>query len=73
MKKKKKKCFFFFFSGSCGYCKQGENTQYAMNAIKLSVEMYERLLDLNWTRSGCFMYHPLPGSCCPLFQIRLDG
>ncbi|KAI1008177.1 hypothetical protein K3495_g61 [Podosphaera aphanis] len=64
-----------YSNNSCGYCKNGsESYSYYANADDLTVELYQKLLDHGWRRSGVLLYKPdLRTSCCPHYTIRLDS
>ncbi|KAJ3758513.1 arginine-tRNA-protein transferase [Lentinula raphanica] len=72
------------YASTCGYCSppgersERESARHAasLNAIQLSCEVYQMLIDRGWRRSGkdgSFCYKPhLRSSCCPLYTIKLD-
>lgn len=59
---------------SCGYCKSGNGAaSYYAEAVRLTVEDYQALLDRGWRRSGTLIYKPDNAhTCCPHHTIRLD-
>eukprot|EP00884_Botryococcus_braunii_P016982 jgi/Botrbrau1/3968/Bobra.0365s0041.1 len=62
-------------SSSCGYCHSDGNTSVTcgMYAHRLTVDIYQELLDSGWRRSGCWLYRPIPdATCCNPYTIRLD-
>ncbi|KAF8307223.1 hypothetical protein DL93DRAFT_2143355 [Clavulina sp. PMI_390] len=69
-------------SGTCGYCGetpgarsvQRTSKTTGMFPLQLPCEMYQRMIDRGWRRSGTYMYKPdLKQSCCPQYTIRLDA
>lgn len=69
-------------ASTCGYCSPpGQRSKIATNyhtasleAIKLSCEVYQGMIDRGWRRSGSYCYKPdLKLSCCPQYTIRLDA
>ncbi|TFL04391.1 arginine-tRNA-protein transferase [Pterulicium gracile] len=67
---------------SCGYCSPpGERSQAdtfvqsgGLVGIQLSCDVYQRMIDRGWRRSGTWCYKPwLEKSCCPQYTIRLDA
>ncbi|EGO27449.1 hypothetical protein SERLADRAFT_382325 [Serpula lacrymans var. lacrymans S7.9] len=70
-------------SSSCGYCRPPEHrrsineTSYkkaGLLAVKLSCNVYQRMIDRGWRRSGKYCYSPdLRRSCCPQYTIKLDA
>ncbi|EIM88514.1 uncharacterized protein STEHIDRAFT_95770 [Stereum hirsutum FP-91666 SS1] len=70
------------YQSTCGYCSpQGERseeeTSYhtaALTPIQLSCDVYQKMIDRGWRRSGEYCYKPdLKRSCCPQYTIRLDA
>ncbi|OJA17018.1 hypothetical protein AZE42_00552 [Rhizopogon vesiculosus] len=69
-------------SSTCGYCGPlGERSTAETNFKKaglispqLSCEVYQKMIDRGWRRSGTYCYAPdLRRSCCPQYTIRLDA
>ncbi|KAJ3736491.1 arginine-tRNA-protein transferase [Lentinula guzmanii] len=69
------------YASSCGYCSppgersktDSSRTAAALNALQLSSEVYQKMINRGWRRSGRFCYKPhLRSSCCPLYTIKLD-
>ncbi|KAF9452509.1 hypothetical protein P691DRAFT_721999 [Macrolepiota fuliginosa MF-IS2] len=68
-------------SSTCGYCsppgeRSGRDSSYhiALSAIRLTCEVYQRMIDRGWRRSGTLCYKPdLRISCCPQYTIRLNA
>lgn len=59
----------------CGYCRSESNTSVTcgMYAHRITVDIYQNLLDCGWRRSGCWLYRPIPDeTCCNPYTIRLD-
>ncbi|KAH6915011.1 arginine-tRNA-protein transferase [Coprinopsis sp. MPI-PUGE-AT-0042] len=70
------------YASSCGYCSPpGERSVAktfehvaALHAVRLSCEVYQRMIDRGWRRSGTYCYKPdLKKTCCPQYTIRLDA
>ncbi|TPX44403.1 hypothetical protein SeLEV6574_g04528 [Synchytrium endobioticum] len=60
---------------SCGYCHSKEDTalSFGMQAVVMSCQAYQDLIDRGWRRSGMYLYKPdLKESCCACYTIRLD-
>ncbi|KAJ7068156.1 arginine-tRNA-protein transferase [Mycena amicta] len=73
---------------TCGYCsslpvghtppgEQSAEKTFAQKcgaeAHQMGCDAYKRMMDMNWRRSGTWLYLPnLEKSCCPLYTIRLD-
>lgn len=66
----------------CGYCsppgkRSEEYSSYhssGLNASRLTCEVYQKMIDRGWRRSGEWCYKPdLRTSCCPQYTIRLDA
>ncbi|KAK9465295.1 arginine-tRNA-protein transferase [Lipomyces arxii] len=57
----------------CGYCGSSNGSSiYGLNALSLTVDHYQQLMDRGWRRSGKFLYKPdLKNSCCPQYTIRI--
>ncbi|KAF5322217.1 hypothetical protein D9619_000501 [Psilocybe cf. subviscida] len=69
-------------SSSCGYCSpQGQRSEGrtsfksgSLHAIRISCDIYQRMIDRGWRRSGTYCYKPnLKLSCCPQYTIKLDA
>ncbi|KAJ7179881.1 arginine-tRNA-protein transferase [Mycena crocata] len=69
-------------STTCGYCSQPGTRSTAksaahaagLNSHQLSCQVYQRMIDRGWRRSGTWCYKPdLKRSCCPSYTIRLDA
>ncbi|GLB33700.1 putative ATE1 [Lyophyllum shimeji] len=46
----------------------------SLSAFRLSCDVYQRMIDRGWRRSGKYCYKPdLKRSCCPQYTIRLDA
>ncbi|KIM90668.1 hypothetical protein PILCRDRAFT_811124 [Piloderma croceum F 1598] len=68
-------------SSMCGYCgppggrsqsRSSHNTA-GFVASQLSCEIYQKIIDRGWRRSGTYCYKPdLKRSCCPSYTIKLD-
>lgn len=62
-------------SAPCGYCRSESNTSVTcgMYVHRMSVDIYQSLVDCGWRRSGCWLYRPIPDeTCCNPYPIRLD-
>ncbi|TFK28836.1 arginine-tRNA-protein transferase 1 [Coprinopsis marcescibilis] len=68
-------------SSTCGYCsppgrRSDEETWWksaSMQAVRLSCEIYQKMIDRGWRRSGTYCYKPdLKKCCCPPYTIKLD-
>ncbi|KAJ7904373.1 arginine-tRNA-protein transferase, partial [Mycena olivaceomarginata] len=45
-----------------------------LSANQLSCEVYQKMIDRGWRRSGTWCYKPnLEASCCPSYTIKLDA
>ncbi|KAF2077968.1 hypothetical protein CYY_000692 [Polysphondylium violaceum] len=67
-----------YYGGECHYCYESDDGRisYGMNAIQLTVEDYQSMIDRGWRRSGTHLYKPdnsNPKACCPQYTIRLDA
>ncbi|KAJ7228778.1 arginine-tRNA-protein transferase [Mycena pura] len=69
-------------STTCGYCSppgQRSTTKSAAHAAgflahQLSCQVYQKMVDRGWRRSGIWCYKPdLRHSCCPHYTIKLDA
>ncbi|KAJ8595281.1 hypothetical protein M405DRAFT_849733 [Rhizopogon salebrosus TDB-379] len=69
-------------SSTCGYCgPSGERStaetsfkKAGLIALQLSCEVYQKMIDRGWRRSGTYCYAPdSRRSCCPQYTIRLDA
>ncbi|KAH8830854.1 arginine-tRNA-protein transferase [Flagelloscypha sp. PMI_526] len=69
-------------ASSCGYCgSPGQRSAGATShhtagllANKLTCDVYQKMIDRGWRRSGTWCYRPhLETSCCPNYTIRLDA
>ncbi|KAF8076278.1 arginine-tRNA-protein transferase [Lyophyllum atratum] len=69
-------------SSTCGYCSPpGQRSEdkssrhsASLDAIRLSCDVYQRMIDRGWRRSGTYCYKPdLKRSCCPQYTIKLDA
>ncbi|KXN83722.1 Arginyl-tRNA--protein transferase 1 [Leucoagaricus sp. SymC.cos] len=69
-------------SSSCGYCsppgqRSKEYSSYhlaGLDATRLTCQVYQKMIDRGWRRSGIWCYKPdLKISCCPQYTIRLDA
>ncbi|KAJ6629113.1 arginine-tRNA-protein transferase [Mycena sp. CBHHK59/15] len=67
---------------TCGYCStSGERTATksaahaaGLFASQLSCQVYQKMIDRGWRRSGTWCYKPdLKASCCPSYTIKLDA
>lgn len=67
---------------TCGYCSPPGNrsttktTAHAagLSANQLSCQVYQKMIDRGWRRSGTWCYKPdLRASCCPSYTIKLDA
>ncbi|KAH7916339.1 arginine-tRNA-protein transferase [Hygrophoropsis aurantiaca] len=67
---------------SCGYCgppggRSTAETSYKKSGLiasQLSCEVYQKMIDRGWRRSGTYCYTPdLRRSCCPQYTIKLDA
>jgi arginine-tRNA-protein transferase len=67
---------------SCGYCSPPGQRSDAdtfvqsagLSALQLSCDVYQKMIDRGWRRSGTWCYKPwLKKSCCPQYTIRLDS
>ncbi|KAF9452451.1 hypothetical protein P691DRAFT_828461 [Macrolepiota fuliginosa MF-IS2] len=69
-------------SSTCGYCsppgeRSGAYSSYhvaGLNTTKLTCEVYQKMIDRGWRRSGIWCYKPdLRISCCPQYTVKLDA
>ncbi|KAF9055236.1 hypothetical protein BDZ89DRAFT_1055831 [Hymenopellis radicata] len=69
-------------SSTCGYCspageRSSEETfrqSAGLQALQLSCEVYQKMIDRGWRRSGTWNYKPdMKRSCCPLYTIKLEA
>lgn len=68
-------------ASTCGYCSPpGVRSQTETSvtvgapALQLSCEMYQKMVDRGWRRSGTYNYQPrMIETCCPQYPIRLDA
>ncbi|KAI0321838.1 arginine-tRNA-protein transferase [Amylostereum chailletii] len=69
-------------NSTCGYCSpQGSRSatksnfqESAIVAYELTCDVYQRMIDRGWRRSGTYCYKPLLSlSCCPQYTIKLDA
>ncbi|KAG7097086.1 hypothetical protein E1B28_004472 [Marasmius oreades] len=69
-------------SSLCGYCsppgersiKRSSRHIAGLDALQLSCDVYQAMIDRGWRRSGTWCYKPnLKASCCPQYPIRLDA
>ncbi|KAG2146708.1 arginine-tRNA-protein transferase [Suillus clintonianus] len=69
-------------SSTCGYCgppgaRSNTETNFkkaGLFASQLSCEVYQKMIDRGWRRSGTYCYAPdLRRSCCPQYTIKLDA
>lgn len=69
-------------ASTCGYCslageRSAEETSYKvadLHAYTLTCEVYQKMIDRGWRRSGTYCYKPdLRRSCCPQYTIKLDA
>ncbi|KAJ7781367.1 arginine-tRNA-protein transferase [Mycena metata] len=67
---------------TCGYCSPPGKRSSAKSAVhaaglranQLSCEVYQKMIDRGWRRSGTWCYKPdLKASCCPSYTIKLDA
>ncbi|EMD96300.1 hypothetical protein COCC4DRAFT_184710 [Bipolaris maydis ATCC 48331] len=61
-------------SDECGYCKDDANSRASFYFLskRLTVEVYQLLVDRGWRRSGTLFYKPdVLRHCCPHYTIRL--
>ncbi|KAJ7507668.1 arginine-tRNA-protein transferase [Mycena galericulata] len=67
---------------TCGYCSPpGTRTGVesaahvaGLSAQQISCEIYQKMIDRGWRRSGTWCYKPdLKNSCCPSYTIKLDA
>ncbi|KAJ6509921.1 arginine-tRNA-protein transferase [Mycena vitilis] len=67
---------------TCGYCKPAGQRRSAKSAAhaagllanQLSCQVYQKMIDRGWRRSGTWCYKPdLKASCCPSYTIKLDA
>ncbi|KAJ7742494.1 arginine-tRNA-protein transferase [Mycena maculata] len=67
---------------TCGYCSppgSRTTTKSAVHAAELlanqlTCQVYQKMIDRGWRRSGTFCYKPdLKASCCPSYTIKLDA
>lgn len=70
------------YASTCGYCGvDGERSEQATNCMasslmpyQLSCDVYQKMIDRGWRRSGTYCYKPdLRRSCCPQYTIKLDA
>eukprot|EP01087_Luapelamoeba_hula_P003026 TRINITY_DN1285_c0_g1_i1.p1 TRINITY_DN1285_c0_g1~~TRINITY_DN1285_c0_g1_i1.p1 ORF type:complete len:652 (-),score=154.89 TRINITY_DN1285_c0_g1_i1:37-1992(-) len=62
--------------GKCGYCRGPLPTSvvFGSDGLRLRTDEFQELLDLGWSRSGNYVYHPLNDqSCCILYNMRHDA
>ncbi|KZT20813.1 hypothetical protein NEOLEDRAFT_1100325 [Neolentinus lepideus HHB14362 ss-1] len=71
-------------ASTCGYCSPPGERSKTRSSYKagsviavgpgLSCEVYQKMIDRGWRRSGTYCYKPdLRRSCCPQYTIRLDA
>ncbi|TFK55797.1 hypothetical protein OE88DRAFT_1621421 [Heliocybe sulcata] len=71
-------------ASTCGYCSPpGERSEtkssYKSGSViavgpGLSCDVYQKMIDRGWRRSGTYCYKPdLKRSCCPQYTIKLDA
>ncbi|KAF9498470.1 hypothetical protein BDN71DRAFT_1443310 [Pleurotus eryngii] len=67
---------------TCGYCSppgSRSDTEYnrtsaSLQALALTCDVYQRMIDRGWRRSGTYCYKPdMKNSCCPQYTIKLDA
>ncbi|KAJ7047488.1 arginine-tRNA-protein transferase [Mycena alexandri] len=67
---------------TCGYCSPPGKRSSSKSAVhaaglsanQLSCEVYQKMIDRGWRRSGTWCYKPdLKASCCPSYTIKLDA
>ncbi|KDQ64886.1 hypothetical protein JAAARDRAFT_241032 [Jaapia argillacea MUCL 33604] len=66
---------------TCGYCGPPGGRSATKSSFKtsltpsqLSCEVYQKMIDRGWRRSGSYCYKPdLKRSCCPQYTIKLDA
>ncbi|KAI0091932.1 arginine-tRNA-protein transferase [Irpex rosettiformis] len=67
---------------TCGYCSPpGQRSKVRTNhhaaclmPVRLTCEVYRKMIDRGWRRSGEYCYKPdLKRACCPQYTIRLDA
>ncbi|VDB97018.1 unnamed protein product [Peniophora sp. CBMAI 1063] len=70
------------FAHSCGYCSPAGERSAAkssvnaatLEALRLTCDVYQKMIDRGWRRSGTYCYKPdLRASCCPQYTIKLDA
>ncbi|XP_064456346.1 arginyl-tRNA--protein transferase 1-like [Ornithodoros turicata] len=67
--------YFYEHKGhKCGYCKSASSSfSCGMWAHILTPEVYDKLLDRGWRRSGKYCYKPImKKTCCRQYPIKLD-
>ncbi|KAK9482310.1 arginine-tRNA-protein transferase [Lipomyces starkeyi] len=59
----------------CGYCRRSSGScVFGFTSVSMTVDLYQRLMDRGFRRSGTFLYKPdLLNSCCPQYTIRLKA
>lgn len=64
---------------SCGYCSSsgerspGKTAHYtaSLDALQLSCEVYQKMIDRGWRRAGSYCYKPMmKTTCCPQYTIK---
>jgi arginyl-tRNA---protein transferase len=69
-------------ASTCGYCSppgqrsvdESNRNSAGLHALQLSCEVYQKMIDRGWRRSGQYCYKPhLRSSCCPPYTIKLDA
>ncbi|KAJ7699958.1 arginine-tRNA-protein transferase [Mycena rosella] len=69
-------------TSTCGYCSPSGSRSTAKSAVhtagllanQLSCQVYQKMIDRGWRRSGTWCYKPdLYHSCCPSYTIKLDA
>ena len=67
------------FAHSCGYCSPAGERSAAkssvnaatLDALRLTCDVYQKMIDRGWRRSGTYCYKPdLRASCCPQYTIK---
>ena len=60
---------------SCGYCHSPGDTSisHGLWAFSMMPKGYQDLIDVQWRRSGQYIYKPNMNTCCPAYTIRLNA
>lgn len=66
-------CVGLHTNGRCGYCKSTDGSEtFGLVAHSLSVEVYQKLIDRGWRRSGTYIYKVSGPSICLCVSLIFD-